>query len=135
MLHCRSLWIKYIIIIQFTKIKTSLVAQTVKHLSTMRERPRFDPWVRKNPWRRKWQSTPVLVPGKSHGQRSLVGYSPWGRRVGHDWATSLHLQRLGISSVVKNEDYSWWHYLYWINATHNLNDLDLHIKDNWPRHS
>ena len=41
-------------------------------------RPRFDPWVGKIPWRRKWQSTPVLLPGKSHGQRSLVGYSPWG---------------------------------------------------------
>ena len=43
-------------------------------------RPGFDPWVRKIPWRRKWQSTPVLLPGKSHGQRSLVGYSPWGRK-------------------------------------------------------
>ena len=43
-------------------------------------RPRFDPWVRKIPWRRKWQSTPVLLPGESHGQRSLVGYSPWGHR-------------------------------------------------------
>ena len=32
----------------------------------------------------KWQSTPVLLPGKFHGQRSLVDYSPWGRRVGHD---------------------------------------------------
>ena len=42
-------------------------------------RPRFDPWVGKIPWRRKWQSTPVLLPGRSHGQRSLVGYSPWGR--------------------------------------------------------
>ena len=31
-------------------------------------------------WRRKWQSTPVLLPGKLHGQRSLVGYSPWGRK-------------------------------------------------------
>ena len=38
----------------------------------------FDPWVGKIPWRRKWQSTPVLLPGKSHGQRSLVGYNPWG---------------------------------------------------------
>ena len=38
---------------------------------------RFDPWVRKIPWRRKWQPTPVFLPGKSHGQRSLVGYSPW----------------------------------------------------------
>ena len=54
-------------------------------------RPGFDPWVGKIPWWRKWQSTPVLLPGKSHGQRSLVGYSPWGRRVGHDWATSLSL--------------------------------------------
>ena len=41
-------------------------------------RPGFNPWVRKIPWRKKWQSTPVLLPGKSHGQRSLVGYSPWG---------------------------------------------------------
>ena len=32
-----------------------------------------NPWVRKIPWRRKWQPTPVLLPGKSHGQRSLVG--------------------------------------------------------------
>ena len=38
----------------------------------------FDPWVRKIPWRRKWQPSPVFLPGKSHGQRSLVGYSPQG---------------------------------------------------------
>ena len=38
----------------------------------------FNPWVAKIPWRRKWHPTPVLLPGKSHGQRSLVGYSPWG---------------------------------------------------------
>ena len=45
----------------------------------------FDPWVRKIPWRTRWQSTLVFLPGKSHGQRSLVGYSPWGcKRVGHD---------------------------------------------------
>ena len=62
---------------------TSLMAQMVKHLSTMRETG-FNPWVGKIPWRRKCQSTPVLLPGKSHGPRSLVGYSPWGRRVGHD---------------------------------------------------
>ena len=41
-------------------------------------RPGFDPWVRKIPWRRKWQPTPVLLPGESHGWRSLVGYSPGG---------------------------------------------------------
>ena len=39
----------------------------------------FDPWVRKIPWRRIWQLTPVFLPGESHGQSSLVGYSPWGR--------------------------------------------------------
>ena len=36
----------------------------------------FDPWVGKIPWRRKWRPTPVLLPGKFHGLRSLVGYSP-----------------------------------------------------------
>ena len=40
----------------------------------------FDPWVRKIPWRRAWQPTPVFSPGKSHGQRSLVGYSLWGHK-------------------------------------------------------
>ena len=38
----------------------------------------FDPWVGKICWRRKRQRTPVFLPGKSHGQRSLAGYSPWG---------------------------------------------------------
>ena len=41
-------------------------------------RPGFDSWIGKIPWRRQWQPTPVLLPGKSHGWRSLVGYSPWG---------------------------------------------------------
>ena len=40
---------------------------------------KFDPWLGKIPWRRKWQPTPVFLPGKPHGQRSLAGYSPWGR--------------------------------------------------------
>ena len=40
----------------------------------------FDPWVRKIPWSRNWQLTQVFLPGKSQGQRSLVGYSSWGSR-------------------------------------------------------
>ena len=40
----------------------------------------FSPWVGKIPWRRKWQPNPVFLPGESHGWRSLVGYSPWGRK-------------------------------------------------------
>ena len=38
----------------------------------------FEPWVRKIPWRRTWQPTPVFMPGEFYGQRSLAGYSPWG---------------------------------------------------------
>ena len=41
---------------------------------------RFDPWVGKIPWRRSWQPTPIFLPGRSHGQRSLAGYSPWGHK-------------------------------------------------------
>ena len=40
----------------------------------------FNPWVGEMPWRRKGQSTPVLLSGESIGQRSLAGYSPWGRK-------------------------------------------------------
>ena len=51
-------------------------------------RCRFDPWVRKIPWRRKWQPIPTFLPGEPHRQRSLPGYSPWGfKGVGQDLAT------------------------------------------------
>ena len=43
-------------------------------------RPGFNAWVGKMPWRREWQPTPVFLPGKSHRQRSLMGYSPWGHK-------------------------------------------------------
>ena len=46
----------------------------------MPERHGFNPWVRKIPWRTAQKPTPVSLPGQSHGQRSLVGYSPWGRK-------------------------------------------------------
>ena len=47
------------------------------------KRPVLDPWVGKIPWVRKWQPTPLSLPGKSHGQMSLAGYSPWGcKKVG-----------------------------------------------------
>ena len=58
---------------------------------------RFHPWVRKIPWRRKQQSTPVFLSGKYHGQRRLVGYTPWGhKRVGHDLETE---QILSLSCI------------------------------------
>ena len=57
----------------------SLVAQRLSICLEYR-RPGLDPWVGKIPWRRKWQPTPVLLPGEFHGGRRLVGYSPWGRK-------------------------------------------------------
>ena len=56
-------------------IQASLVAQTVKNLPEIQE-TRFDPWVRKIPWRREWQPTPVFLFGEFHRQRSLAGYNP-----------------------------------------------------------
>ena len=57
-----------------------LMAQQVKNPPAMQEtqEPRLDPWVGKIPWRRAWQPTPLFLLGESHGQRSLVGYSPQG---------------------------------------------------------
>ena len=55
----------------------SLVAQWLS-IQPQYRRHRFNPWARKSSWRRKWQPTPVFLPGESHGQRKLVGYSPWG---------------------------------------------------------
>ena len=53
-------------------------------------RPWFNPWVRKIPWRRKWQPTPVSLPRKSHGWRSLASYILWGRKES-DMTEQLHL--------------------------------------------
>ena len=59
----------------------------------------IDPWVGKIPWRRKWKPTSVFLPGKSHGQRSLVGYSPWGHKE-LDTTEWLHFQSHFLSG--------WW---------------------------
>ena len=47
---------------------------------------------REDPWRRKWQPTPVFLPGQSYGQRSLVGYSPWGRKEPDTTEATWHIQ-------------------------------------------
>ena len=65
----------------------------------------FDPWVRKIPWRRTWQPTPVSLPGESHEQRSMAGYSPWDCKVRHDWCDwacthmAIYLQEKYFTSV------------------------------------
>ena len=85
---------------------------------------RFHPWVRKIPWRRKWQPTPVFLPGKSHGQRSLAGYSQWAckeldtteqpkqqqqlcpwdsQRLGHQSALSISRELEGIPEALRHQ--------------------------------
>ena len=70
-------------------------------------RPSFSPWVWKIPWRREWHPTPVFLPGKFHGQRSLVGLSScghtwantkhtWSHKVRHNWATNTKTIHISI---------------------------------------
>ena len=70
----------------------------VKRLSTMRE-TWVQSWIGKIPWGRKWQSTPVLLPGKSHGQRSLVGYRPW-RHKELDTTEQLHFFSFTLNILI-----------------------------------
>ena len=70
---------------------------------------RFDPWVRKIPWSRAWQPTPVFLPGESHGRRSLVGYSPWSRKEldTTEWL-HFHFYRNGRIKVLCKEHKNAW---------------------------
>ena len=71
-------------------------------------------------WRRQWHPTPVLLPGKSHGRRSLVGCSPWcPQRVRHDWATSLSRTGEGKGNPLQcsclenpRDGRAWWALVY-----------------------
>ena len=72
------------------------------------KRCRFNPWVRKIPWRRKWQPTPVFLPRKFHGQKSLVGYKSMGLQrvrddLAHKYLTTKILQKyLGVMKLFYN---------------------------------
>ena len=70
-----------------TRLWASLVVQSVKNPPAVQETRFDDPWVGKIPWRRKWQPTPVFLPGESQGQRNLEGYSPWGH---NSWTQLSH---------------------------------------------
>ena len=72
-----------------------------KELTCQCRRHKFDPWSGKIPLRRKWQLTPVFLPGKSHGQRSLVDYIAHGvTKVTTEWLTSNNSMDLGMCEVV-----------------------------------
>ena len=70
-----------------------------KESSCQCRRPRFDLWVRKIPWRRKWQHIPVFLPGEFHGQRSLADPSPQVCRVRHDKCSHKHFHLMFSRSI------------------------------------
>ena len=65
----------------------------------------FDPWIKMIPWRRKCQPAPVFLPGESHGQRSLVGYSPGGHKSQTHLSTYMHTTVLHSLRT--------WNHAYW----------------------
>ena len=81
------------------------------HLQCRRHRRHaFDPWVRKIPWRRKWKSTPIFLLGKSHGQRSLAGYTPWGHRESDMTYEKITTMHRNISFRIKNTSHDFLHH-------------------------
>ena len=72
---------RVVISLRLNSRRASQVVLVVKNLPASvgkRKRCKFDPWVRKIPWKRAWQSTPVVLLGESHGQSSLVSHDPVG---------------------------------------------------------
>ena len=85
--------------------RTRLPAHSLSCASNSKESPcfAFDLWVGKIPWRTTWQPTPVFLPGESYGWRSLIGYSPWGRKE-LDTTERLHFLSFTLSPMMGNED-------------------------------
>ena len=83
--------------------RASLAAQLVKILPAM-----WETWVGKIPWRRAWQPTPVFLPGESHGQRSLAGYSLWDHNKSDttEWPSSWCMYTTGCKIASRDLVYS-----------------------------
>ena len=67
------------------------------------QRSRFNPCVGKMLWRREWQPTPVFLPGESHRQRRLAGYSPWGREESDTTEATFRALTLGLQTLISSE--------------------------------
>ena len=78
---------------------------------------RFYPWVGKIPWRRKWQPTPVFLAGKSHGRRSLAGYSPWGHK---ESDMTEHARMYCFQKLIYLRSYLRWIFPLWPPLLQNL---------------
>ena len=85
-------------------------------------RPGLNPWVVKIPWRRKWQPISVFLPGKSHGWRSLAGYSPWG---GKELGMTEWLHFFFCIEPIDQDDWTYrsrcTSWLYWVFQSMNMN--------------
>ena len=71
------------------------------------ERPGFNPWIRKMPWKRKWQPTSVFLPGELHGQKSLAGYSPWACKESdtNEWLTHIYFAFQWNTDILQNSPF------------------------------
>ena len=81
---------KYLQYLRFTKGFPGGASGKEPTCNAEHMRPGFDPWVGTIPWRREWQPIPVFLPRESHGQRSLVGYSPWSYKESDTTETTWH---------------------------------------------
>ena len=96
-----------------------------------RKRCGLNPCIRKMPWRRKWQPTPVFLPGDSHGQRNLAGYSPWGHKESDttedsDLDLNIHLYReiaIFMKTMYKTFFAIWNHTFNLLSWKHHKNIL------------
>ena len=118
---CSYLQTHQVVYINYVQMVCHLRWLSGKESACQCRRRRFDPWVRKIPWRRKWQPTPVFLPGKRHGQWSLEGYSPWGRKeLDATEHSRVHLNKLFFLKKFRSQgnrnDWSWmgiWHQQNW----------------------
>ena len=94
------------------------------------KRCRFDPWVRKIPRRRKWKPTPLFLSGKSHGQRILVGYSPWGlKRVRHDLATKQQQHQIEEATLDLQEHMHFINFQQFKTEFQNLSEIKILVQE------
>ena len=107
MLSINSYFFQSIPTFSIMQIEASLVTQTVKNLSAMQETQKFSHWVRKILWRRKWLPTPIFLPGEFHGQRNLVGCSPWGRTRLRDFSFTFHFHALEKEMATHSSVLAW----------------------------
>ena len=92
---------------RYFTIEPSLVAQS-ESICPQCGTAGFNSWVGKFPWRRKWQLTSVFLPGESHRQRSLAGYSSWDRRVGHNLSLYFFLFLTKEDTLMANKNMERW---------------------------